>query len=311
LAAAGVSTIGIVDDDRVELSNLHRQLIHGVADLGRSKVESAADRVAELTGDTTVIAVPERLTAHTALELFADFDLVVDGSDNFPTRYLASDAATLTGIPLVWGSVAQYGGQASVAVPGGPGYRDLFPTPPPPGSVLSCEAGGVLPTVVALIGSIMAGETIKLITGIGTPLVGRVTIVDALMGTFRELAFDADPTATPITSLIDYEAFCGASDTITPAELAARLGEVTLLDVREPWESQLVSLPGSQLIPIGSLAQNLSRVDASRPVVVYCHLGVRSAAARTLLASHGVTASHLVGGIDAWARDLDPEMVRY
>ena len=313
LAAAGVGTIGIVDDDTVELSNLHRQLIHGVADVGRSKVASAVATVAALNPETRVIAVPERLTASTALELFADFDLVLDGSDNFVTRYLASDAAVLTGIPLVWGSVSQYGGQASVAVPGGPGYRDLFPSPPPPGSVLSCEAGGVMPTVVALVGSIMSTEAIKLITGIGAPLTGRVTIVDAFTGSFRELSFAKDPTAAPITSLIDYEAFCGAStaDGITPATLAERTDEFTLLDVREPWEAVLVSLPGSTLIPLGSLSQRLAEIDSSKPVMAYCHHGVRSAGARAILAAAGFDASHLTGGIDAWAVDLDPAMTRY
>ena len=312
LAAAGVGTIGIVDDDRVELSNLHRQLIHGVGDVGRSKVDSATDSVAALNPDTQVDAVAERLTAATALELFARYDLVLDGSDNFATRYLVSDAATLTGIPVVWGSVSQYGGQASVAMPGGPGYRDLFPTPPPPGSVLSCEAGGVLPTVVALIGSIMATEAIKLITGIGTPLSGRVTVVDALAGSFRELSFTRDPTAAPVTALIDYEAFCGASGTtIAPADLAVRGGAFTLLDVREPWEAELVSLPGSVLIPLGSLEERLDELDRSQPIGAYCHHGIRSAHARDLLASHGFDTSHLAGGIDAWAKELDPAMARY
>ncbi|MBG6056215.1 adenylyltransferase/sulfurtransferase [Salinibacterium sp. CAN_S4] len=313
LAAAGVGTIGIVDDDTVELSNLHRQLMHGMSDVGHRKVASAVATVGALNPSTTVIAVPERLTAATALDLFSAFDLVLDGSDNFATRYLASDAATLTGIPLVWGSVSQYGGQASVALPGGPGYRDLFPAPPPPGSVLSCEVGGVMPTVVALIGSIMSTEAIKLITGIGTPLTGRVTIVDALTGSFRELSFAKDPTAAPITGLIDYEAFCEAStaDGISPAELAGRTDDFTLLDVREPWEAVLVALPGSTLIPLGSLAQRLSEIDRSKPVVAYCHHGVRSAGARDILAAAGLDATHLTGGIDAWAVDLDSEMARY
>ena len=313
LAAAGVGTIGIVDDDTVELSNLHRQLMHGVADIGCSKVTSAVASVATLNPDTTINAVRDRLTAAQALELFEGYDLVIDGSDNFPTRYLASDAAALTGIPLVWGSVSQYGGQASVATPGGPGYRDLFPAPPPPGSVLSCEVGGVMPTVVALVGSIMSTEAIKLITGIGTPLIGRVTIVDALTGSFRELSFEKDPTAAPITGLIDYEAFCGASGTdgITPAALAARRDDYTLLDVRETWEVEMVSLPGATLIPLGSLQARSGEIDPSRPVIAYCHHGIRSGVARDILVAAGFDANHLTGGIDAWALELDPGMPRY
>ena len=312
LAAAGVGTIGIVDDDTVELSNLHRQLVHGMADIGRSKVDSAVDFVAALNPHTTVIAVRERLTATTAIELFEGYDLVLDGSDNFATRYLASDAAALAGIPLVWGSVSQFGGQASVALPGGPGYRDLFPSPPPSGSVLSCEVGGVMPTVVALIGSIMSTEAIKLVTGIGTPLSGRVTIVDALTGSFRELSFQRDPTAEAITGLIDYEVFCGASGaTISPAELAARGDDVTLIDVREPWEATLVSLPGAVLMPLATLDERLDEIEKGRPVVVYCHHGIRSLGARDLLTARGFDASHLAGGIDAWARDRDPDMLRY
>ncbi|MGV8895703.1 MAG: ThiF family adenylyltransferase [Rhodoglobus sp.] len=313
LAAAGVGTIGIIDDDTVELSNLHRQLTHSVADIGHSKVSSAAASVADLNPATIVVALNERLTRVTAPELFADYDLVLDGSDNFATRYLVSDAATLAGIPVVWGSVSQYGGQASVAMPGGPGYRDLFPVPPSPGAVLSCEVGGVMPTVVALVGSIMSTEAIKLITGIGTPLVGRVTIVDALTGSFRELSFEKDPTAEPITALIDYDAFCGASDSggTAASELVTRCGDYTLLDVREPWEVELVSLPGAIPIPLGSLPARLGELDPAKPVVAYCHHGVRSAAARDILTAAGFDASHLAGGIDSWALENDPDMLRY
>lgn len=309
LAAAGVGTIGIVDDDRVELSNLHRQLMHTVADVGRSKTQSAAETVSALNPATQVITHQQRITAANALALLADYDLVVDGSDNFPTRYLADDAGTLTDIPVVWGAVSQYGGQAGLSwAARGPTYRDLFPEPPAPGSVLSCEVGGVLPTVVATIGSLMATEAIKVITGVGTPALGTVTTYDALAGTFRSIAYAKDPTAAPISGLIDYELFCGMV-TVTPAELAARTDDFTLLDVREPWEAEIVSLPGSRLMPLGSL--DPSALDASKPVVVYCHHGVRSASARALLTEHGFTASHLAGGIDAWARDLDPAMVRY
>jgi len=298
LAAAGVGTIGVIDDDTVESSNLHRQYLHGEADVGRSKVASAIDTVAALNSSVTVIAHTERLTATNALEIFAGYGLVIDGSDNFPTRYLANDAAALSGIPLVWGAVSQYAGQAGVCwAARGPQYRDLFPTPPPPGTVLSCADGGVLPTVCAVIGAILATETIKLLTGIGEPLLGRVTTFNALTGSFREIAYERDTTADPITGLIDYDLFCGitpVSDTVTATELAdelaGELGRVdaadasttaadastsaagastsaagvarrhlNLLDVREPWEVQVAHLPGAIVIPLGSLEAELEQ----------------------------------------------------
>jgi len=300
LVAAGVGTVGIIDDDRVELSNLHRQHIHGVADVGEPKVRSAASRVAQIDPLATVVPIQVRLTSQNALELFADYDLVLDGSDNFPTRYLANDAAVLTGIPLVWGAVSQYGGQVGVSF--GTTYRDLFPTPPPPGSVLSCEVGGVLPTTVGVIGSLMATEALKLLTGIGEPLVGRVTVFDGLTGAFRTIAYERDPLGEPITGLIDYELFCGVKGT---NEIAG-----VLLDVREQWEVALVSLPGAVHIPLGELEQRLAELP-HEPIIAYCHHGIRSAQARDLLLAHGFDASHLEGGIDAWARDRDPGMARY
>ncbi|QNE46065.1 molybdopterin biosynthesis protein MoeB [Glaciihabitans sp. INWT7] len=312
LAAAGVGTIGIIDDDTVELSNLHRQLAHGLADVGRAKALSAAETVAAIDPAVTVNAVEARLTAGNALELFVDYDLVVDGSDNFPTRYLANDAAALTGIPVVWGAVSQFAGQAGVAwASKGPQYRDLFPAPPPPGSVLSCEAGGVLPTVVAVIGSIMAGEALKLLTGVGRPLIGRVTTFDALTGGFRELAYAPDPDAAPITALVDYELFCGIRDTIDVDELASSLDGVTLIDVRELWEAEIASLPGSTLLPLGSIESRLGEIDRSKPVVVYCHSGIRSASAVAMLGERDIPARSLVGGIDAWSRRIDPSVARY
>lgn len=311
LAAAGVGTIGIVDDDRVELSNLHRQLMHGVADVGRSKVHSAADTVAALDPATTVIPIQQRITAANALALLADYDLVVDGSDNFPTRYLTDDAAALTGIPVVWGAVSQYGGQAGLSwAAKGPTYRDLFPVPPAPGSVVSCEIGGVLPTVVATIAAIMATEAIKVLTRVGSPALGVVTTYDALGGGFRSLSYARNPEAAPVTELIDYDLFCGIT-AITPAELAARTDEFTLLDVREPWEAEIAAIDGSVLIPLGGLADALDRLDPAKPVIAYCHHGVRSETARALLATNGFTATSVAGGIDAWARDLDPAMARY
>ncbi|CAN5439098.1 adenylyltransferase/sulfurtransferase MoeZ [soil metagenome] len=312
LAGAGVGTIGIIDDDRVELSNLHRQHIHSTADVGRTKTQSAADSVAALNPGTRVIPIEQRFTAETAEALAAEYDLLVDGSDNFPTRYLANDVAALTDIPLVWGSVSQYGGQAGVSWDShGPSYRDLFPAPPPPGSVLSCEVGGVLPTVVATIGSIMATEALKLLTGIGRPLLGRVTVVDALTGTFREIGYERDPQREPITGLIDYDLFCGVTATLSPAEVQQKLSTVTLLDVREPWEAEIASIEGSILVPLGSLEGQLTQLDREKPIVAYCHHGVRSESARALLQRNGFTVSHLAGGIDAWARDIDTTMARY
>jgi len=327
LAAAGVGTIGIVDDDTVELSNLHRQYIHGQADIGNAKAASAAAAVAAINPTTVVFALEQRLTAATALELFAGYDLVLDGSDNFPTRYLANDAAAITGIPLVWGAVSQYAGQAGVAwAARGPQYRDLFPSPPPAGSVLSCEQGGVFPTVVAVIGAIMAGEAIKILTGVGTPLIGRVTTYDALGGGFRELSYEPDPTAAPITELIDYDAFCGVvpaphesenpmSDSVSAIELAASIerGETpVLLDVREPWEAEIASLPDSLLVPLGSLASVVDKLDPAEDYVVYCHHGVRSEQALALLTQHGFEhAKHLTGGIESWSRTVDGDVARY
>ena len=304
LAAAGVGTLGIVDDDAVDLSNLHRQLIHGTADIGRDKVASAADSVAAIDPGIAVEAHSARLDSTNALELFASYDLIVDGSDNFPTRYLAADAATLLGLPLVWGAVSQYSGQVGVAAPGGPGYRDLFPTPPSPGSVLSCEEGGVLPTVCGVIGAIMAGEVIKLVTGVGTPLIGRVTTYDALGGGFRELSFERDPTAAPVTGLIDYELFCGLGDSVSPTELAGVLGAVTLVDIREPWEAELAAIPGARLVPVDD-------IQPADDLVVFCHHGVRSARAVQALSARGIRARQLAGGIDAWSRLVDPTIPRY
>ena len=310
LAAAGVGTIGIIDDDIVELSNLPRQLVHGTEDVGTAKSRSAAASIQRLNS-TAIVLHEQRLTADAALPLFGGYDLVVDGSDNFPTRYLAADAATISGIPLVWGAVSQYGGQASVALPGGPGYRDLFPTPPPPGSVDSCEVGGVLPTAVGIIGAIMATEVIKVLTGVGRPLSGRVTTYDALSGGFRELAFEQ--SSEPVTELIDYDAFCGMaprSTSITAAELATE-ADVTLIDVRETWEAEIAALPGALVIPLGTLSDVVDGLDSAGDYVVYCHLGVRSQRGLAILQAAGLRARHLEGGIDSWARTIDPEMARY
>lgn len=319
LAAAGVGTIGIIDDDVVEPSNLHRQTIHGIADVGRSKARSAVDAVARLSPATVALPLEGRLTSENARAIFAEYDLVLDGSDNFATRYLVDDAALLRGIPVVWGAVSQFGGQAGVSwAEHGPTYRDLFPVPPAPGSVLSCAQGGVMPTVCGVIGAIMAGEAIKLVTGIGDPLVGRVTTFDALSGGFREIAYARDPESAPITELIDYEAFCGVApdrSSLSAVELAAELAadvDVVLLDVREGWEVEIAVLPDALVIPLGSLDGAIDSLDPAQAFVVYCHAGVRSASALRTMKARGFTnVRHLDGGIDAWSRLVDPTVPRY
>jgi sulfur-carrier protein adenylyltransferase/sulfurtransferase len=343
LAAVGVGAgeagmITIVDDDRVELSNLHRQHVHSTDDLGRPKAESAAESMRAINPHVTVHVVEQRLASDNARQLVRDHDLVLDGSDNFATRYLVADAVTLEARTLVWGAVNQYGGQAGAVAPGTPGYRDLFPTPPPPGSVPSCEVGGVLPTTVGVIGAIMATEAIKLLTGVGRPLLGRVTTFDALSGTFRELSFDHDPTAEPVTGLIDYEAFCGEPSaaaesaesramtasgepgaetdprTVSAAELAAELDRnqpLVLIDVRETWEAEIASLPGALVIPLGTVPAVVGDLDPGAQYVVYCHHGIRSLSGLRILEDAGLTARHLEGGIDAWALAVDPTMARY
>lgn len=305
LAAAGVGTIGVIDDDLVETSNLHRQLLHGIADVGSTKVSSAARTVLALNPHTTLVQYESRLVAASALALFEQYDLVLDGSDNFPTRYLANDAATIVDIPLVWGAVSQFAGQVGVAWASmGPQYRDLFPTPPPVGAVASCEEGGVLPSTVAVIGAIMVSEAIKIITGVGIPLIGRVTTYDALGGSFRELHYRADPTAQPITALIDYDQFCGVLPSISAPELAEQLAGVTLIDIREPWEVAIATIPGSRVVPVDA-------IDPADDLVVFCHHGGRSSNALRMLAARGIRARQLDGGIDAWSRLVDPTVARY
>lgn len=322
LAAAGVGGIGIVDDDVVEATNLHRQTLHTASDIGRLKVDSAADRLAPLaTG--TVTMHPVRLTEGNAEALARSHDLILDGSDNFETRYLANDTARALGIPLVWGAVSQYGGQVGVVLGSeGPDYRDLFPVLPDPDSILTCADGGVLPSVCGVVGALMATEALKLLSGLGEPLSGRVTSYDALTGRFREVAFARDPDraeepAAPAPAparVLPADPAAETSDSITAGELDALLdegGPLQLVDVREPWEASIASLPGSRLLPLGSLGQTLRDLDPEIPVVAYCHHGVRSERALHILRSAGLSVRHLEGGIDAWSRAVDPSLPRY
>lgn len=337
LAGAGFGTIGIVDDDSVEVSNLPRQTIHGERDLGRPKTASAADAIRAIDAGIDVRVFPERLTSANAERILGGFDLVLDGSDNFPTRYLVDDAALLAGLPVVWGAVHRFGGQAGLSwAARGPHYRDLFPQPPEPGTVPSCAEAGVLPSVCGVIGSLMASEAIKVVTGEGDLLLGRVIVHDGLRGTFRELAYAEDPAAEPITGLIDYELFCGVAPepavtaqgaavlaataqaiSISPAELAARLAAGqphVLLDVREPWEADIAELPGSLLVPLDVVVRDAAGVAerlSDDPIVIICHHGVRAETARRALAAAGTDGIVLTGGLDAWSREIDPALPRY
>ncbi|MFE4470334.1 ThiF family adenylyltransferase [Leifsonia sp. NPDC056824] len=327
LAGAGFGTIGIVDDDSVELSNLPRQTIHRERDLGRQKTASAADAIRAIDAGIDVRVFAERLTSANALGILEGFDLVLDGSDNFPTRYLVDDAALLGGLPVVWGAVHRFGGQVGLSwAAHGPHYRDLFPVPPEPGSVPSCAEAGVLPSVCGVIGSLMASEATKVVTGEGDLLLGRVLVHDGLRGTFRELPYAADPAAEPVTELIDYELFCGVAPaeaaaatatTVSPADLAARLAAGQphiLLDVREPWEADIAELPGSLLVPLDVVVRDAPGVAGrlgDDPLVIVCHHGIRAETARRLLAAAGAPGVVLEGGLDAWSRQVDPSLPRY
>ncbi|EPQ70566.1 Sulfur carrier protein adenylyltransferase ThiF [Mycobacterium marinum str. Europe] len=332
LAAAGVGTIGIVDFDVVDESNLQRQIIHGVADVGRSKAQSARDSIVAINPLIEVRLHEFRLEADNAVDLFGHYDLIIDGTDNFATRYLVNDAAVLAGKPYVWGSIYRFEGQVSVFwedAPGGLGlnYRDLYPEPPPPGMVPSCAEGGVLGIICASIASVMGTEAVKLITGIGETLLGRLMIYDALEMTYRTIRIRKDPATPKITALIDYEQFCGvvsddvaraASDsTITPQELRAMIDsgkKLALIDVREQVEWDIVHIDGAQLIPksLISTGEGLAKLPQDRTTVLYCKTGVRSAEALAALKKAGFAdAVHLQGGIVAWANQMQPDMVMY
>jgi sulfur-carrier protein adenylyltransferase/sulfurtransferase len=332
LAAAGIGTFGIVDFDVVEESNLQRQVIHGQSDVGRSKAESARDSVEEINPLVEVVLHTERLDSSNVMEIFAEYDLIVDGTDNFATRYLVNDACVLLGKPYVWGSIYRFDGQASVFwSEHGPCYRCLYPEPPPPGMVPSCAEGGVLGVLCASIGSIQVNEAIKIITGIGEPIVGRLMIYDALEMTYRSVKVRKDPECPlcgknpTITELIDYEAFCGTvseaateatlGSTITAAELAAmqqRGDDFLLVDVREPAEWDIVRIPGATLIPKGDLPSRLAELPQNKPIVAYCKSGVRSAEALALLKNAGFAdAKHVQGGVTAWTTQVDKEQPLY
>ena len=328
LAAAGVGTIGIVDDDVVEESNLQRQIIHGVGDVGRSKGQSARDSIAGINPLVDVRLHEVRLDRRNAVDLFEQYDLILDGTDNFATRYLVNDAAVLARKPYVWGSIYRFEGQVSVFwedAPDGRGlnYRDLYPEAPPPGLVPSCAEGGVLGVLCASIASVMGTEAIKLITGLGEPLLGRLMMYDALAMTYRTIAIRKDPAAPPVTGLIDYDEFCGvvsdatADSAITPRELRDLLDsgdKIALIDVREPVEWDINHIDGAQLVPSSSInsGEGLTGLSRDRRLVLYCKTGVRSAEALTAVRNAGFAdAVHLRGGIVAWAQQMQPDMVMY
>jgi molybdopterin/thiamine biosynthesis adenylyltransferase/rhodanese-related sulfurtransferase len=332
LAAAGVGTIGILEFDVVDESNLQRQIIHRQADIGQSKAQSAADKVREINPFVDVRLHEERLTSDNAIEIFSGYDIIVDGTDNFATRYLVNDACVLLGKPYVWGSIFRFDGQASVFwAEHGPCYRCLYPEPPPPGMVPSCAEGGVLGVLCASVGSIQVTEAIKVLTGIGEPLVGQLMIYDALEMSYRKVRARKDPECPlcgknpTITALIDYEAGCGsesdaaveaaAGSTITAAELKAmfdRGDDFLLVDVREPAEFDIVRIPGSVLIPKGDIPAKLAELPLHKPIVLHCKTGVRSAESLATLKNAGfATATHLQGGVIAWVRQVDPSLPTY
>ena len=339
LAAAGVGTLGIIDFDVVDESNLQRQIIHGMSDIGRSKAESARDSILEINPLVNVVLHTDRLDIDNAMEIFAQYDLIVDGTDNFATRYLVNDACVLLGKPYVWGSIYRFDGQASVFwAEYGPCYRCLYPEPPPPGMVPSCAEGGVLGVLCASIGSIQVNEAIKLITGIGEPLAGRLMIYDALEMTYRTVRVRKDPDCAvcgknpTVTALIDYEAFCGAvseeaaeaaaGSTISAKDLAAMMeagslsaeGGIFLVDVREPNEYEIVSIPGAVLIPKGEFMSGaaLERLPQDKRIVLHCKSGARSAEALAVVKNAGFhDAVHVGGGVLAWVAQVDPSLPTY
>jgi len=331
LGAAGIGTLGLVDFDVVDYTNLQRQIIHSTADVGRKKLDSAADKLTAINPFLDVQKFDTRLSSENALELFRDFDIIADGTDNFPTRYLVNDACVLTGKPNVYGSIFRFEGQASVfATKEGPCYRCLYPEPPPPGLVPSCAEGGVLGILPGLVGVMQATEVIKLILGAGEPLIGRLLLIDALGMKFRELKLRKNPdcpvcgTHPTVTKLIDYDQFCGIRGEEKPVEagvpeiqvedLKRRLDakeDLFVLDVREPHEYQICNI-GGHLIPLNDLPKRVNELDSSREIVVHCKMGGRSAKAVEFLRQSGFKKVHnLAGGINAWAERVDPKVPKY
>ena len=333
LAAAGVGTLGLVDFDTVDSSNLQRQIIHSTADVGRPKIDSASEKLKALNPYLNVVKHETMLTSANALEIIRDYDIVADGTDNFPTRYLVNDACVLTGKPNAYGSIFRFEGQASVfATKEGPCYRCLYPEPPPPGLVPSCAEGGVLGILPGLVGVIQATEVIKFILGKGEPLIGRLLLVDALNMHFRELKLRKNPDCPvcgknpTVTKLIDYDQFCGivpqaapaqiqnGIPQISPIELKRRLDageDLFVLDVREPHEYQIANL-GAKLVPLGDLPARVNELDSSREIVVHCKSGGRSQKAAEFLAQSGFKKLHnLAGGINGWSTDVDPKIAKY
>ncbi len=327
LAAAGVGEIGIVDFDRVDFSNLQRQLLHGTGDVGRPKTESAVERLADINPEVRVTVHETRLTAENAVAIAEPYDLIIDGTDNFPTRYLSNDLAVLLRKPSVYGSIHRFEGQVSVFAPhlGGPCYRCLFPEPPPPGLVPSCAEGGVLGILPGIVGCLQANEAVKLLLGIGEPLVGRLVHFDALAFRFREIKLRSDPRCAlcgespEITELKEIEFTCDMSQPNVPEidvhQLKERMDNpapFVLLDVREPAEVAIASLPGAVVIPLGELPTRLGELDPSAETIVHCKGGVRSATALEILIGAGFTdACHVQGGIAAWSREIDPSVPLY
>jgi molybdopterin/thiamine biosynthesis adenylyltransferase/rhodanese-related sulfurtransferase len=338
LAAAGVGTIGVVDFDVVDESNLQRQIIHGQSDVGRPKAESARDSIREINPHVDVVLHQERLDSTNVMDIFAQYDLIVDGTDNFATRYLVNDAAVLLAKPYVWGSIFRFDGQASVFwAEHGPCYRCLYPEPPPPGMVPSCAEGGVLGVMAGTMGTIQANEAIKLITGVGEPLLGSLLVYDALETSFRKVRIRKDPECAvcgknpTVTELIDYDAFCGtvsqeAADaardsTISVLELKDKLDrrergeeDFVLIDVREPAEFEIVSIPGAVLIPKNEflMGDALSQLPQDRPIVLHCKVGARSAEVLAVVKAAGFAdAVHVGGGVVAWVSQVEPDKPTY
>jgi len=329
LAAAGVGTLGIVDFDLVDRSNLQRQILHGTSGIGTAKTESARARLRDVNPHVQIETFAERLTSANALAILRDWDIVVDGSDNFPTRYLVNDACVLLGKPDVYGSVFRFDGQVSVfSAKQGPCYRCLYAEPPPPDLVPSCAEGGVLGVLPGIIGSLQALEVIKLIVGFGVPMIGRLLLFDGRRMQFRELALEKDPDCPvcgvrpTVTSLIDYEAFCGEVGRgtgdgveISALELQRERGrkpDLLLLDVREPREAQIARIEGARLIPLRELPRRLAELPGHAEIVTHCHHGQRSLQAREILKGAGfASVRSLAGGIDAWSREVDADVPRY